>query len=83
MKNNELALDPEVRRMALAGARAMVEALEGTPSQSVGEMAPWPVRKRRNLSAAGRANIALAQRIRWARVRAEQAASARRTKKGA
>lgn len=53
----------------IAALQKQLATLLGAPVKVV---APKPVKKKRNMSAAARARIAAAQRERWAKVRAEK-----------
>ena len=53
----------------IAALQKQLAALLGASAKVV---APKPVKKKRNMSAAARARIAAAQRERWAKVRAEK-----------
>ena len=54
----------------LSGLNAALAAFAGVYSNSGGKSAPGPKRKRRQMSAKGRAAIRRAQKARWAKVRA-------------
>jgi hypothetical protein len=79
---SELARDPEVRQMAAAGARHLLQVLAAEPTPQQTAALGFAVRKagKRNLSPEARERIADAQRRRWKEHRKQQQQkSARRT----
>jgi hypothetical protein len=64
-------LEADLRALLAGGSAA-------APSSSTSESAAKPAKKRRRMSPEARARIVNAQKARWARVRAEKAAAAKK-----
>lgn len=73
------AMQADLARLLGGGGSASVKAAK-TPKAVKPAKAPKPARRKPNISDAGRRRIAAAQKARWAKVKAEKAATAEKPK---